>query len=296
MPQKLVYLKYKNISEIVRAIKDMKTRAFGQVLIVFYTFLMVLERNKKTNPIKLLKILKKTAKSLEAARPTFPFRDFTSLILDWARQALRKKDDIKTVLNNRINDYMLMIKKARYKRAKKAANLIKNNDSILTHCNVSGELPQIAQICRNKNKKIKFFVTETRPYFQGSRLTAWELKSTGFDVTVIVDSAVARVMQEGKIDKVIVGADCLAKNGDIANKIGTYNIAILAKKFKIPFYVLVPPASNYKTGGDIPIEIRPEKELLEYKGIRIAPLGVKGYYPAFDITHRELITKYISLM
>lgn len=296
LPQRLVYLKCNNISQIVHVIKDMKTRAFGQVLIVLYTFLLILEKNKKTKPKTLIDILEKIAKNLENARPTFPFKDFTRPILHLAKESLNNKNNIALVLRNRINTNLAMIKKARYNRAEKVANIINNNDNILTHCNVSGELPLIAQICKDKGKKIKFFVTETRPYFQGSRLTAWELDRAGFDVTVIVDIAVAKVMQEGIIDKVIVGADCLAQNGDIANKIGTYNIAVLAKKFKIPFYVLVPPASNYKKGDDIPIEIRPENELLEYKGIRIAPNGVKGYYPAFDVTPRELITKHISLM
>ena len=154
----------------------------------------------------------------------------------------------------------------------------------------------MAQICKKQGKKIKFIATETRPYFQGSRLTAWELACTGFDVTIIADNTVAKVMQEGRINKVIVGADCLAQNGDFANKIGTFNIAILAKKFKIPFYALVPPASKYKIGKDIPIEIRKDKELLEYKGMRFAPKGAKGYYPGFDVTPKELVTKHISLM
>lgn len=296
LPQKLVYLKCRSVSEIVRVIKDMKTRAFGQVLIVLYTFIMVLDKYKRTKPKALLNILKKTAKGLEGARPTFPFKYFTRPILYQAKETLDNKKDIRTVLNSRINSNISMIKKARYKRAEITASLIKNNDCILTHCNVSGELPLIAQICNKINKRIKFIATETRPYFQGLRLTAWELQRMGFDVTVIVDSAVAKVMQEGIIDKVIVGADCLAKNGDIANKIGTYSIAVLAKKFKIPFYVLTPPVSNYKKGDDIPIEIRPQRELLEYRGIRIAPRGVRGYYPAFDITPKELITKHIALM
>jgi methylthioribose-1-phosphate isomerase len=157
-------------------------------------------------------------------------------------------------------------------------------------------LPLIAQICQKQNKKIKFFATETRPYFQGARLTAWELQKCGFDVTLITDNMVAKVISEGKITKVIVGADCLAQNGDIANKVGTYNIAVLSKLFKIPFYVLTPPASNYKTGRDIPIEIRSGKEITEYKGLRIAPRGIKAYYPAFDITPRRLVTKHIGLM
>jgi methylthioribose-1-phosphate isomerase len=106
---------------------------------------------------------------------------------------------------------------------------------------------------------------------------------------------VGAVMSLKKVNKVIVGADHLARNGDIANKIGTYQIAVLAKHFHLPFYVLCPPASKVKTGKEIKIELRPEKEMLEFAGKRIAPAGIKGYYPAFDITPRELITKHILL-
>ncbi len=156
-------------------------------------------------------------------------------------------------------------------------------------------MPLIAQFCLKENKKISFYVTETRPYLQGSRLTAWELKESGFDVTIISDNMAAQVMHEKRINKVMVGADHLAQNGDIANKIGTYQIAILAKHFNIPFYVLCPPASSAKSGSDIKIEVRPEKELLEYCGISIAPKGVKAYYPAFDVTPDSLITEHIHL-
>jgi len=102
-------------------------------------------------------------------------------------------------------------------------------------------------------------------------------------------------MEEGKINKVIVGSDNLAQNGDIANKIGTYQIALIAKYFKIPFYVLCAPVSSAKTGKDIKIEIRPDKELTIYQGVYLAPRGSKAYYPAFDITPNNLITKHIYL-
>jgi methylthioribose-1-phosphate isomerase len=114
-------------------------------------------------------------------------------------------------------------------------------------------------------------------------------------VTIIPDSAVAQILAEGLVNKVITGADQLARNGDIANKIGTYQIALLARNFKIPFYVLAPPPSNAKTGKDIAIEIRPDNELLTIAGQRIAPKEVKGYYPAFDITPVALITRHIYL-
>jgi methylthioribose-1-phosphate isomerase len=130
---------------------------------------------------------------------------------------------------------------------------------------------------------------------QGARLTAWELKRAGFKVTLITDNMAAQVMAEGKVTKVIVGADHLALNGDIANKVGTYQLAVLAKHFAIPFIVLCPPASAVRSGKEIKIEIRPDKEMLEYRGLRLAPPGVRGYYPAFDITPCKLISKHIYM-
>ena len=292
---KLVYIKVRNYRDSVRVIKEMRTRAFGQFLIVFYTFLLELSKIKSSDSKVIVKKLAEIKNTLDKSRPTFPFSEITSIVMGWAQELSAKEKGIKRDLELRILGFLERVKQQRYHRAEKAASLIKNNDTVLTHCNVSGEMPLIGEFCRKQGKKVKFIATETRPYFQGSRLTAWELNRAGFDVTVIVDGAVAKVMQDGKVNKVIVGADCLAQNGDIANKIGTYNIAILAKKFKIPFYVLVPPVSKYKTGKDIPIEIRPQKELLEYKGMRITSPGIKGYYPAFDVTPKELITKHISL-
>jgi len=187
------------------------------------------------------------------------------------------------------------LKYIRIKQAEEASRLLRDGDTILTHCNISGLMPLIGSIAAKDNKTIRFFVTETRPYLQGLRLTSWELKRAGFDVTIITDSMVASVMAQKKIDKVIVGADHLALNGDIANKIGTYQIAVTARYFKVPFYVICPPQSDKKSGKEIKIEIRPDKEMLEYQGLRLAPAGTRGYYPAFDITPRKLITKHIRM-
>jgi methylthioribose-1-phosphate isomerase len=209
------------------------------------------------------------------------------MILSWAKEG--------NLLEKKIQGFLEALKNSRVRQAEEASRYLKDGDSILTHCNVSGLLPLIGEFCRKQNKHIRFFATETRPYLQGLRLTAWELKRAGFDVTVIADNMVTQVMSEGKVNKVIVGADHLAQNGDIANKIGTLQIAILAKNFNVPFYVLCPPASASKTGRDIKIEIRPDKELLEYQGRRLAPKGVRGYYPAFDVTPDNLITKHIYL-
>lgn len=283
LPHKVKYIKVRNPMQAVRAIKDMKTRAVGQVLLVAYTFLLVYQQHK--NKSDLSEILQKTAYAFNTARPTLSFKFLTDMVLGWQAQPLDKC----------ILGFLESLKASRIKQAQECANFVNDADVILTHCNVSGLMPLIGEICRKNNKKASFYVTETRPYLQGSRLTAWELKEAGFSVTVISDNMVAQVMHEGKINKVIVGADNLAQNGDIANKVGTYQIAILAANFNIPFYVLCPPASKAETGKDIKIEVRPDNELLEYCGLRLAPKGVKGYYPAFDVTPNALITKHIYM-
>lgn len=285
LPQKLAYIKVSGYRQACRAIKDMKTRAVGQVILVFYIFLMVLRQNKGRKNV--LPLLEKVAKEINATRPTLSFKFLTDMVIGWAKSA--------APLEKCISGFLETLKNKRIQQAEAASVLLGDGDTILTHCNVSGLLPLIGEFCRKENKNISFFVTETRPYLQGSRLTAWELKRQSFPVTIIADNMVAQVMSEGKISKVIVGADHLAINGDFANKVGTYQIALLAKHFNMPFYVLCPPPSGARTGKDIKIEVRPDKELLEYRGMSLAPKGVRGYYPAFDVTPNNLITKHIHL-
>lgn len=280
LPHRLTYIKARNYRQACRAIREMKTRAVGQVLLVMYIFLQLIRQKKE-------KELARAAKAINATRPTLSFKFLTDMVLGWEKSG--------APLEKCIGGFLEGLKYSRVKQAEEAAELIRSGDSILTHCNVSGLMPLIGEFCKKQGKRVSFFVTETRPYLQGSRLTAWELKRQGFDVTIITDGMVAAVMSMGKVNKVIVGADHLACNGDIANKIGTYGIAVLARHFRIPFYVLCPPASRLKSGRDIKIEIRPEIEMLEYQGLRLAPRGVKGYYPAFDVTPAKLITQHIHL-
>jgi methylthioribose-1-phosphate isomerase len=278
LPQKLTYIKAKDYKQAVKAIKEMKTRAVGQVLLVMYTFLLSIRQHKNLNTV---------ARAINASRPTLSFKFLTDMVLGWVKSG--------APLEKCILGFLEGLKYSRIKQAEETAKLLKDKDVVLTHCNISGLMPLIGEIARKQGKRISFFATETRPYLQGSRLTAWELQRAGFDVTLITDNMVAAVMSQKKVNKVIVGADHLTLNGDIANKIGTYQIAVTAKYFKIPFYVLCPPASGLKCGKDIKIEIRPAKEMLEYQGLRLAPKGAKGYYPAFDVTPGELITKHIYL-
>ncbi len=295
IPEKVKYVQIKTVAQAVKVIRDMKTRAFGQFLVVLSTFLLVLRNNKKSSDKVLMQKIQKAAKALNASRPTFPFSEVTSMILGWLQKAQKESFDLRPFLEKNINGFLEGIRYRRLDRVKRIADVVKNNQTVLTHCNVSGELVMAAQICKEQGKAVHFFATETRPYFQGAKLTCWELKKSGFDVTLVADNAIGTLLRDGMIDLVIVGSDRSCANGDFANKIGTLQIAVLAKEFGVPFYVLTQPSNKVKRGKDIPIEIRDEDELLKVKGKRFAPRGVKGFYPGFDVVPRKFITKAIEI-
>lgn len=295
IPHKISYLKVRDFRQAIDAVVEMKTRAFGQFLTVCYTFVLELKKAKDKSPEEQMEILKKVARAFNNSRPTFPFEEVTSMMLGFARKAALSPDFSDDFIA-RVEGFLEKgIRRERYRRAEEASRCVKDADAILTHCHVSGEMSLIGEFCRRDSKKVKFFATETRPYFQGSRLTAWELQEGGFDVTLIPDNAVAKLMSDGKVDCVIVGSDRSAKNGDFANKIGTYQIALLAKYFHIPFYVLVQPSDKLQSGEDIPIEIRDEKELLSFGGKRLAPKGARAFYPGFDVVPHTLVTRHIAI-
>lgn len=187
---------------------------------------------------------------------------------------------------------------------KHGASLIKDNFTVLTHCNAGalatadfGTALGVIYAAVEQGKKVKVFADETRPLLQGARLTTWELMQEKIDVTLICDNTAAFVMQQGKIDCILVGADRIAGNGDTANKIGTYNLAVLAQYHNIPFYIVAPTSTidlKLTTGAEIPIEERAAEEVTSGFGKRVAPYNVKVYSPAFDITPYNLITAIIT--
>jgi methylthioribose-1-phosphate isomerase len=184
------------------------------------------------------------------------------------------------------------------------SKLIKNRATVLTHCNAGalatagyGTALGVIRAAIAEGKKIKVFADETRPFLQGSRLTAWELMKDGIDTTLITDNMSGYMMKKGLIDAVIVGADRIAANGDVANKIGTYSVAVLAKEHKIPFYVAAPISTidlKIKSGDSIPIEERDIREVTHIKDIPIAPNAVKVKNPAFDVTPNRFVTAIIT--
>lgn len=185
------------------------------------------------------------------------------------------------------------------------AQFVRDGGGYLTHCNAGGlatsdygtALAVFYWAVEEENKKIRVFADETRPLLQGARLTAWELKENGVPVTLICDSMAASVMREGKIDAVFVGADRIAANGDAANKIGTYSVALCAKAHNVPFYVVAPSSTfdlTLETGAGIPIEERDPEEIRRGFGKQTAPDGIDVYNPAFDVTPAELIAGIIT--
>ena len=184
------------------------------------------------------------------------------------------------------------------------AALVPQQASILTHCNTGalatggdGTAQSVITASVSEGKRIRVYIGETRPLLQGARLTCWELVRAGVDVTLITDSTAAFLLKQRKVDLILVGADRIALNGDVANKIGTYNLAVLAEKHRIPLYVAAPTSTidfDLNSGEAIPIEERDPREVTEIFGTKIAPEGVRVYSPAFDITPHELITAIIT--
>lgn len=188
---------------------------------------------------------------------------------------------------------------------KHGADLIANGQTVLTHCNAGalatagyGTALGVIRAAWEQGKKIQVIADETRPVLQGARLTAWELMQDEIPVTLITDNMAGSLMRQGKIQLCVVGADRIAANGDVANKIGTYSVAVLAKAHGIPFYVAAPYSTidlKTKTGADIPIEQRNPLEVTSIHGSHpVAPAGVAVYNPAFDVTPAELITGIIT--
>jgi methylthioribose-1-phosphate isomerase len=183
------------------------------------------------------------------------------------------------------------------------AALLKDGQGVLTHCNAGGLATSdygtalaVFFAAAEYGKTLHVYADETRPLLQGARLTAWELQQRGIDVTLICDSMAAQVMREGRVQSVVTGADRIAANGDSANKIGTYSLAVLARAHNIPFYIAAPKSTfdlSIATGAEIPIEQRDPKEITHGFGRQTAPDGVAVYNPAFDVTPAELITAII---
>jgi methylthioribose-1-phosphate isomerase len=305
LPGKEIYVRCKTANEVAKAIKTMVIRGAPAIGVSAAMGLALGVKNSTaTGTRQLLTEFLKSCDVMAATRPT-------AVNLFWAIERMKQRfsalaqagasvADLKTALvaeAQLIHDEDVASCKA---LGAFGATLVPAEATILTHCNAGalatagyGTALGVIRGAVDAGKIIKVLADETRPFLQGARLTAWELVKDNIDTTVITDNMAGALMRQGLIDLVVVGADRIAANGDTANKIGTYPLAVLAKRHGIPFYVVAPRSTfdlKISSGKEIPIEERPADEVTGYRKMRWAPRGIKVRNPAFDVTPAELIT------
>lgn len=307
LPSRVIYRKCKTYIDVIKAIKNMIVRGAPAIGVsAAYGMLLAGIKAAKFSPTEKVKFIKQVSQEMIQARPT-------AVNLKWAVDKMNDVVEKSLKLNpenfvaalektaNEIYDEDIECNKM---MGDFGARLLKKNSVVLTHCNAgalatAGYGTALGMIRTGfKTGKIKkVFVDETRPYLQGARLTAWELQQEKIPYTLITDNMAGYMMKTEKIDAVIVGADRIACNGDVANKIGTYSLSILAKYHKIPFYVVAPSSTiDFSTlyGTKIKIEERSAEEVVKINGKEIAPKGTQVRHPGFDITPASNITMIIT--
>jgi methylthioribose-1-phosphate isomerase len=317
LPDALVEVPVRNAPEAARAIRDMVVRgapAIGQVAAIGLA--LTARSMRLAQPYARRAVIDGAAETLRAARPT-------AANLGWAVERLRLRERLLDPVEEAPNEDGVAVADALWDEA--MAIVAETTEAlgrmadhglgilprpldraveVLTHCNTGplacgqfGTALGVVQAAHHAGRAIHVWVDETRPYLQGARLTAWELRQAGVDHTLLPDGAAASLLAAGRVDVVLVGADRIAANGDTANKVGTYPLAVLAARHGVPFVVVAPLSSVDRStpdGAAIPIEERPADEVTTVRGVRIAPPGTPVYNPAFDVTPAELISAIVT--
>ncbi|MFF2888404.1 S-methyl-5-thioribose-1-phosphate isomerase [Paenibacillus sp. NPDC057967] len=307
LPEEIVYLPLTTSEDVWEAIRHLKVRGAPAIGIAA-AYGVVLGSRDAATAEEWIAGVKTHAEYLATSRPT-------AVNLFWALDRMKAAadrfageglslDQLKAALTNEAIAIQSEDEETNRLIGEHALGLFKDDMGVLTHCNAGGLATAkygtaLAPfyLAKEQGMNIRVFADETRPVLQGARLTAFELQQAGVDVTLICDNMAGMVMFKGWIDAVIVGTDRVAANGDVANKIGTYSVAVLAKAHGIPFYVACPLSTidlSTPTGAEIPIEERNAEEITEGFGKRTAPQGVKVYNPAFDVTPHEYVTAIIT--
>ena len=303
LPDQVSYVRCGAWEEVAEAIKGMVVRGAPAIGIAA-AYGVALAARAGTNPREALVLVEQSILGLGQTRPT-------ARNLFWAIERMKKL--VESAPGNALLPELVLGEAEKIHAEDIATNkmigehgqaVIPDPARVLTHCNAGalatggfGTALGVIRAAGLRGKRIEVIAGETRPLLQGARITAWELKEDGIPVTVIPDTAVGFLMSRGEVDVVIVGADRIAANGDTANKIGTYTIAVLAGHHRIPFYVAAPVSTidiSLKTGEEIPIEERGGEEVALCSGVRVVPNGVPTRNPAFDVTPGKLITAIVT--
>jgi len=306
LPHEEVIVTCRTYQEVAAAIKQMRVRGAPAIGVCgAFGLALAARQSKASNATALLEELNQAAKVLLATRPTAVNLEWgVRRLLRAAERAAGRPSDIAALLLAEAEAMAEEDEAANRRLGAYGASLVPNEATILTHCN-AGSLATVAygtalgvvRAAWEQGKRIQVLADETRPFLQGARLTAWELAREGIPVTIITDNMAGHFLSRGRVDLVIVGADRIAANGDVANKIGTYSVAVLAKENSVPFYVAAPWSTvdiSIRSGEDIPIEERNPEEVLCFAGQRVAPLGVSALHPAFDVTPNRYVSAIIT--
>lgn len=317
LPESIEYVVCRSAEDVAFAIRSMRVRgapaigaaaAYGMVLAALDQHRGGPKGSDASAVSALLHRLRESADHLIASRPTaVNLRWAVERVLRAARTASDEANHADRVVSAVVNEAETIAREdveTNRSLGRHGAQLLGEDVTILTHCNTGslatvgyGTALGVIRAAAEMGKRVRVYADETRPFLQGSRLTALELAREGFDVTLIVDSAAAYLMRQGRIDAVIVGADRIAANGDVANKIGTYSLACLARQHGVPFYVAAPTSTidvSLPSGDLIPIEERGADEVTTVAGRRVAPEGIRVYNPAFDVTPACLVSAIIT--
>ena len=295
------------VDDVWEAIKSLRVRGAPAIgIAAAYGTCLALQAGGDDAPAGLLARLKQAADYLATSRPT-------AVNLFWALDRMRNRaasvqtadpHEFRTALLSEAQTIHEEDRAMCHAIGRYGAQLLQDGQGVLTHCNAGGLATaeygtalSVFFTAQDAGKRLHVFVDETRPLLQGARLTAWELAQRKVPATLICDSMAAQVMREGKVQAVITGADRIAANGDTANKIGTYALAILAREHQIPFYVAAPSSTfdlSIETGNEIPIEERDGQEITHGFGRQTAPVEIQVYNPAFDVTPAHYIKAIIT--
>ncbi len=307
LPAEEVWLEYSDYQAVAEAIRSMVVRGAPAIGVAAAIGAWFGARDIETESSQeFFAAFEKVCELLAATRPT-------AVNLFWALERMKsfaRANLDRTVLELKIGlEYEALAitqedEQLCKKLGRQGAGLIPDNARVLTHCNAGalatggyGTALGVIRAAVEAGKKVAVIADETRPFLQGSRLTAWELQKDNIPVTLICDNMAGYLMNKGEIDCVIVGADRIAANGDVANKIGTYTVAVLAREHQIPFYVAAPISTidlSLADGSQIPIEERDTREISHIKDVQLAPAGIAIRNPAFDVTPNRLVTAIIT--
>jgi len=307
LPHKTVMERQETVEQVWRAIKVLKVRGAPAIgVAAAYGVCIALQGHIDLSKADFVALLKDKAAYLDGARPT-------AVNLGWSMRRMIRCAELSNA-GSTVALYDQLVTEAELIHSEDislcngmgtmGAPLIKDGMGIMTHCNAGaiatsgiGTATAPMYVAHQNGVKFKVYANETRPLLQGARLTSWELQKAGIDVTLITDNMAAHMMATGHIDMVIVGTDRVVANGDVANKIGTLGVAILAKHYDIPFYVACPSSTIdmvTQSGDDIPIEERSGDEVTMIMGNRVAPQSIQTRCPAFDVTPNDLVTGLIT--